>query len=372
MRTWYFPVLAAVVLILQSCTGDRSETVKKNDLLPDRMVVFTESKLGHTGDTSADVPGKLAAYNESVIRKALAGELTLHEPILSHRGLLGTAPLSPESLHANLGMTTGVSPATVDSIIRAFISEITSGLFIEEWVMDKDRFQFRKQVIAYQPVRHIPVYIDNPVTSLPEPTGDTTLFLLFSLMMDKSEEPALMKNGMDGLVLLAENIRYGIDLYNRPYYEYLYTDENLVSERDVEGWASYNFIFYKYFDRELFLDIILEKVTSGDIKAYNANDPSESLSRKDIYASVADTIWTPVRDTLTGNIRMELEEVNFPTENINSIIFIEDWYYSKAGMGIVKIVKGIIPVLHNAVYDNGSNLAGTEKIPIFLVWFNND
>jgi len=41
-------------------------------------------------------------------------------------------------------------------------------------------------------------------------------------------------------------------------------------------------------------------------------------------------------------------------------------------MGIVNIVKGIIPVLHNAVYDNGSNLAGTEKIPIFLVWFNND
>ena len=373
MRTICFPILVTTLLSLQGCRSDRSEPTPKNALLPDRLVVFSESVFGQAGDAKPETITSLEAFNDSVIHKALDGKLVLHEAILSHKGLPGSAVMPVKSLYEALDIDKENASADVDKAVSTCVKEITSGLFIEEWNMDADRFLFWKKVIAYQPVRHVPRYYEDPSTHMTQPSGDTSRILLFSVLTDPPEEPALVKSSGKGLKLLAENIRCRIDLFNRPYYEYLYTEENEVSETAVEQWASYNFNFYKYFDREKLINIILDKVTSGSVKAWDPGDQTKVLSLHEVYANLrADSIFLPDDDRTGSKSAPKLKEIYIPRENINSLIFIEDWYYNASSMGIIKIVRGVIPILYNPVYDAESTCTGTEKIPVFLVWFNRD
>jgi hypothetical protein len=373
MRTTIIIVIVAVLFLSPGCTGDKPGQVQPNALLPGRLVVFSESEFGIQGIAETGIMSRLDTYNESVIRKALANELVIHQVILSHRDLTGIRPMTVENLKECLGIIGSPDTGTVDKAIATCVKEITSGLFVEEWLMDEDRFVLQKKVIAYQPVRHFPKFFEDPATLMSQPTGDTAMIPLFSIVTDPPEEPARIKNGENGSRLLAENIRYEVGLFNRPYYEYLYTDENEIPETEVEQWANYNFNFYKHLDREKLLDIILDKVISGSVKAYDFFEQEKELDLQKIYTRLqADSIFEPVRDTVTGEVNLNLIEISVRTGEINSLIFIEDWYYLEETMGIIKIVRGVIPVMHLTLYDINSYPAGTKKVPAFLVWFNND
>jgi len=64
----------------------------------------------------------------------------------------------------------------------------------------------------------------------------------------------------------------------------------------------------------------------------------------------------------------EFREVYVPVEDINSVIFVEDWYYNETSMAIIKVVRAIIPVLHHVSNEWGiPEGEKIKRIPVFAV-----
>jgi hypothetical protein len=131
--------------------------------------------------------------------------------------------------------------------------------------------------------------------------------------------------------LIYKDLSYEMNLYNKPYSDYIYRKElkNNISQAEYEEWEYHQFDFYRDFDRDFFLRQLLSSVQQGGFRAFRPGEPS-------VY--------------LTADELEQLLEV--PRTEINSIIFQEDWYLNRKNLDLKKVVKSLILVRHIDEYDN--------------------
>ncbi len=367
MKTKPLHAAFLITLLITGCTS-KTGPPAKNALLPDRLIVFSPVPFTEQeGALSTDFKA-ISDYNESLLSKALAGELTIHNTIAYHGDLGNSKELALEYLLSNLDLGDS-EPGKLEDEIVSRTGEILSGFFVEEWFFNEDEFTFDKKVIQYQPTWHKPYFYDEFHTHGDVP-DDTLRILLLGVQTDPPVEPSSVYGNEDYIPLL-NDFSYELELYNQSFEEVIYSyDKPLIDE---DQWTYNNFMYFKDFDRDRFIELIFDKVLSGQVPAYDPKDLTTVMDIPAIHAAMlADSIFETFRNE-EGAVVTEFREIYIPVEDINSVIFVEDWYYNKTSMSIVKVVRAIIPVLHHISNEWGIPEGDTiYRIPVFAVKFGQE
>ena len=102
------------------------------------------------------------------------------------------------------------------------------------------------------------------------------------------------------------------------------------------------------------VDLILTPVLEGKQKAYNF-DTDQKYSLEEIEERLGKkTDSIEVENTKTGEIKLEVLTEDASFEDINALIFVEDWYMDMDNLSIRKHVKSVAPV--KFIYDVDGNM----------------
>ena len=211
--------------------------------------------------------------------------------------------------------------------IQPDLSDISGIFFMENWLLNTGQRLFHKDVIAYLPIRDY--YSSDDGLNLVIKRRLLCMVIPSKSLCGSSRKEKTMNDR--GYELICKDLSYELDLYNKPYSEYIYREEinTKISLEEYEEWEYHHFDFFRHFDRDVFLQKILSSIEQGVIKATRPDDPS-------IY--------------LTPGELDQLLQV--PRTEINSVIFREDWYLSRKNLDIEKVVNSLVLVRHVNEYDD--------------------
>ncbi len=223
------------------------------------------------------------------------------------------------------------------------INEISGIFFMENWLVNLEEQLFHKEILAYLPIR------DYYVLNRDELNMEKQRRLIFMVSPGRSINEDGNKVNKSKYILVNDDISYEIGLYNKPYSDYLYRNEQQsgIDQEEYEEWEYHHFDFYKFFNRKLFLDVLLAAILDGKLPAYKADQDSLLLSPDQIE---------------------ELESVKH--DEINSIIFYEDWYLDQGSLAMEKVVNRLVLVRHIRDYDDYTKeYIRTRKVPLLMIRF---
>jgi hypothetical protein len=230
-------------------------------------------------------------------------------------------------------------------------SEISGLFFFEKWYLNPDKGFLNKEVIAYLPIRD---YWDEYELEEDQLVKlKRLLFMVYQGSEDAKTKKSRIKSGYSGYQHIYHGITSTLNLYNRPYYEYIHRDEltHGVSDEEYSEWEYHTFDFYKNFYAEEFLKIIIGLTLDGRFKAEDPDSPGKFLTREEILEKIS---WDDGHD--------------FRYDNLNSVIFNEDWYFNPASLRIIKKVNSITIMKHEYQYDDYTgDFLKILKIPLFTV-----
>jgi len=233
----------------------------------------------------------------------------------------------------------------IEQYIQPDLNEISGIFFMENWQMNIDLGMFQKDIIAYLPIRDY--YEANEEMNLIKKRR--LLFMVVHNRIVPGTSKKAKAGTKDDYELIYKDLAFDMNLYNKPYAEYLYRDElnNLIRQEEYEEWEYHHFDFFRHFDRDYFIQQLVSSVLGGKLDAFRPDDPSIIL---------------------TAN---ELEQLaRIPRSEINSVIFHEDWYLNKKDLDLKKVVHDLILVRHIGEYDDYTGeFIRTRKEPLFLVKF---
>ena len=242
------------------------------------------------------------------------------------------------------------------------LQEISGLFFFESWWMDSKSHKLCKDIIAYFPVRQslLPSGEQNQ-----EP--EQMKRLVFLILPDKNYDPkAKKKYKPSDFMLLKSGLEYTVSLYNRSYDKYIFHEEyeSGVKQGEYEAWQYHHFDFYRYFKPENLLNSIITAVLEGDLPAYG--EDNATLSRNEfiqkIMVDVADSSREPDAGSLSGL---------FPIDEMNELIFKEDWYIDPDNLLIYKDVKSVTVIRKSQQYDSYTKEFIREiSAPAFTVKFD--
>jgi hypothetical protein len=241
--------------------------------------------------------------------------------------------------------------------------EISGLFFFESWWLDSKDFRFYKDVIAYQPIREYrAISRDNPEST------ETLKRLVFMVVPELSmATPQKNKYRSKDFKTLRLNHSYEVKLYNRSYDQYIFREElhTGVRKQEFDEWQYHQFDFYKYFDRENFLIQIINGILDGKLTACypgtnrNVMDPAELIS-----------LLHDIPEEADYNPPNSITPEQYPLDDLNSLVFHEDWYVNPDNLQIYKDVKQITVNRHKRLYDNYTGEFIREAVhPLFTVWF---
>jgi len=206
------------------------------------------------------------------------------------------------------------------------LKEIKSLYFEEEWSMDtSEPFVFEKNIISWCPVRYY--------------TTENKTFKSLIFKISKGN-PAQ---------ILAKNIIYEVDLTD------ILQTGNL-----------------KNLNVSKLVSLIYNKAISGKAKLYDPMNVDKELSVTQVRQTLGertDTVY--VDDPETGESVQKIVKTIINPKEIESLVFVEDWYYDSKTFAIKKVVKGIAPVRHYYKMEDKMKtipfviFTGNEKINIF-------
>ena len=226
--------------------------------------------------------------------------------------------------------------------IKPDLAEISGIFFMESWLMNIDRALFHKEVLAWLPIRDYYTATDHD----PVPVKQRRLLFMASPFIAQKLGG---KQASDDYRLIYSDRASEINLYNRPYAEYLYREDSGkgISRQDYEEWEYHQFDFYKFFNRKIFLDVLLSAVIDGRLPAFDAENGQKLGSKK----------------------RSELKSID--TEEINSMVFHEDWYLDPVSLSVVKAVRSLVLMRHIRDFDDYTGeYIRTRKIPLVEIRLN--
>ena len=236
-------------------------------------------------------------------------------------------------------------------------NEVKELVFKEEWYFDDKNFSMEKIVLSLGLVRYY--YRDDDVNK--ENLIKTVLFTIHNddiqnIRPDKMSEGGQEDNNhydftteVKNLTVLTTKAEYIINLEK---------DESTLP-------------FLEGLDTKKFINIILNKVLSGEVKAYNYfSDKLKQLSVEEIkekFGAINDTIM--VEDFETDEMLIEIIEPEICPEEIQSLVFIEEWYLDEENYMLYKKVVGIAPVREYFREDDINYEEKLKTVP-FVVYFN--
>jgi hypothetical protein len=230
-------------------------------------------------------------------------------------------------------------------------SEISSLFFFEKWYLNPEKGFLSKEVIAYFPIRD---YWDEYALEEGQLVKLKRLVcMVYQGTGDAEKKKSRIKSEFPGYKHLYSGITSVLNLCNRPYYEYIHRDEitSGVSEEEYNEWEYYTFDFYKNFYPEEFLKIIIGLTLQGRFKAEDPDIPGKFLTKGEIMEKFN-----------------EINEYDIKYDQLNSVIFNEDWYLNPSSLNIMKKVNSITLVKHEYQYDDYTgDLLRVIKTPLFTV-----
>ncbi len=241
--------------------------------------------------------------------------------------------------------------------------EVSGLFFFESWWLDAKDYRFYKDVIAYQPIREYQsISRDNPNDT------ETMKRLVFLVIPDLPiVSPRKKKYRSKDFKMLLENYDYEIKLYNRSYDQYLFREElqTGVGKQEYEEWQYHQFDFYRYFDRDKFLEQIIKGILENKLTACYPGTDRRPMEKKELITLLhvipAEADYDPP-DIITPE--------QYPLGELNSLVFLEDWFVNPYNLQIYKDVKQITVNRHKRQYDNYTGEFIRESVePLFTVWF---
>jgi hypothetical protein len=166
--------------------------------------------------------------------------------------------------------------------------EISGLFFFESWYLSPKKGYLEKDVIAYFPVRE---YWNEHSLDAGEASRQKRLVF----MVYNGEETSTFKKfrtgkKLKGLTLIFSGIEYKLELYNRPYYDYIYRDdtETDISDEEYYEWGYHIFDFYRDFDADRFLKAIIQLVLDGKVRAADPDDLTKNLNNVEIIQRIGE------------------------------------------------------------------------------------
>ncbi|MFH2141337.1 MAG: hypothetical protein ABIJ97_02860 [Bacteroidota bacterium] len=208
--------------------------------------------------------------------------------------------------------------------------------FWEEWFFNEEKFSLDKEVIGYGLAREYE-------RQMADGEIDVAKRMMFMIPFKTDSINILAKNVKEK-ELIAENIKYEFNL-----------DEQ---ESFVKG-----------FDRELFFNLLMKKVKNDATVLEDFFDSATKFSYREYEKNnLIDTFI--IENPITFELIPKIVNSEIDFETIQSYIFIEDWYIDWKTLKIVKIIKGIAPVMHFYRADDTEGTRETQKKVLFTIWFN--
>jgi hypothetical protein len=227
--------------------------------------------------------------------------------------------------------------------------DISGLFFFETWYIDPDKGSFEKNVIAYFPVRE---YWDEYSLEAGEAERLRRLiFMVYSGLPEGKRIHSGSKNKYKGFTLLYSGIEPEMELYNRPYYNYLYRDDAdpEISDNEYNKWEYHTFDFYKYFDAERFLKVVTGLILSGKIKAVDPFNHEKILTSQDIIDRIGEESYNDL-NKFSDSTTISPATIRY--DNLNSVIFNEDWYIDPDSLKIYKKINSITILKSDHQYDD--------------------
>ncbi|KPK81261.1 MAG: hypothetical protein AMS27_15615 [Bacteroides sp. SM23_62_1] len=274
-------------------------------------------------------------------------------------------------LYMHAGWDTGFSISINNQIIPQpyytppDFHDISGLFFFETWYIDPDKGFFNKHVIAYFPIRE---YWNEYLLQAGQAERLRRLVLMvYTGLPESKRNKSISKNKYKGYNLLYSGIEYEMGLYNRPYNKYLYRDNSKaeISDQEFNEWQYHTFDFYKHFDADRFLKVITQHALTGKVTAVEPANHAKVLTREDIIARIRDDIYF---DTEDDGDHIMVPPASIRYDNLNSIVFNEDWYFDPVSLNIYKIINSITIVRTDYQYDDYTgDFMRAIKTPVLTV-----
>jgi hypothetical protein len=164
---------------------------------------------------------------------------------------------------------------------------------------------------------------------------------------------SIKRIGKNGYICLYKDVISVLNLYNRPYTFYLHrgANERGASDSEYNEWEYHTFDFYRDFSAERFLEALIDLTLSGRFIARDPADPGKILTKNEIIELVSN-------EQKTG--------INY--DDMNSVIFDEDWYFNKDSMYILKKINSITIRKHDYQFDEYTgDFLRVVKIPFITI-----
>ncbi len=362
-------------------TGFRGD----NNLLPDRLIVSELvgfdtifQQVGINGkpgivakpffEISNPMPIPQLVLDGLLKGKLLAYDAQNQDELFPYSIFEKSRQLSTEQIRRNLGervdtvLTQDENGAEIKLLVKYdFVPEELALLnFIEAWKYSEDPPVFEKEVIAYEPVRRYSF-------------GDSENEEFRYQKAFRIYNPESTEKTHGNLKLAAQiSYEYFFNLGNIFLMEYfpqavLQYFEKSASNFDMGlSFGSQNAPFFNTFSQKTFVKSLVNIAMSGKatIKEYNTQ---VVLTKKQVHDAIYREKIIYMAD-LEGNM-IEKKVNQDVSEDINSVVFIEDWFFDPQTMRIEKKVKGIAPVRYYMDYTSPDDPVLMREI-LFTIYFN--
>lgn len=345
--------------VLAKAENDLARTETALKYIYSFPVIRTDVRMNTTGQ-KVDIPVyDNEALTGPVMKQVLAGKIPVYDPnfwgdVYDIRNLT-TANLTDTSQILKY-MDAGRDSALIidesgniswlEQYTQPDFDEISGIFFMEKWLLNARLKVFYKDIIAYLPIRDY--YESDEDLNLHKKRRLLFMVVPPETFSEDSRKDKTRKTG--DYELIYRDLSCEMNLYNKPYSDYLYRNEldNKISQDEYEEWEYHHFDFFRHFDRDYFIQQLISSVQRGELKAYRPDDPSTIL---------------------TAN---EVEQLSLtPRTEINSVIFHEDWYLSRKDLDLEKVVRDLVLVRHVNEYDSYTGeLIRVRKDPLAVIRFN--
>lgn len=205
-------------------------------------------------------------------------------------------------------------------------------LFYEEWQITESPLAMTKEVAAFSPV--LLNY------------GDESIFARPAFLAPNIPKNEADKNASDARMILTNSIEYEYFLemdypLSDMRYEIARNRDNLVLMIEKNKYSAREKSPYlNLYGISRFAENILKKATSGELPAYDF-ESGKALSPQEVYHRMDGGTDTISFENINGEMETRVLEREMIPQEINSLIFTEDWYVDPQTLRMKKTVRAI-------------------------------
>jgi len=337
-KLFFFILIAFASCTQQNDCGETkgSNSQNSNDLIAQDVKIKYEHTLSDTLFPDKFSTLDINAFVNTFVDNCLEKEYPIYDPFDFSKKLPKNEILN--CMGTRVDTLIDINEKTLDTVVtikeNSFNKKELTRLFMEEkWSFNKESFTMTKEVTKYAPIR---VYMKDK----PGVQKELVKNLMFWVKPNKEDR--------GDKTLIVENYAYEFDLYNASHPDWM---QNLSVSR--------------------FVNIILDKVLSGDVKARefdflsNNNKVLSVSEAKERLGATIENYFT--ENEKTGEIDTVQVIGNIYPDEIRGVVFIEDWYIDYTNLELTKKVKRIIPIRkYDRVDEATGEIDEVKTIPFYV------